>query len=68
MPTDEEGARGTRFHVGRSSEITILELAETVIERTGSSSGIQMVAYEEATVVAPRSSAGVAPTPRRSSR
>jgi len=48
MLMDEEGARGTAFNVGRSSEITILELAETVIERTGSSSGIQMVAYEEA--------------------
>lgn len=48
MLMDEEGARGTAFNVGRSSEITILELAETVIERTGSSSGIQMVPYEAA--------------------
>ena len=48
MLMDEEGARGTAFNVGRSSEITILELAEAVIERTGSSSGIQMVPYEEA--------------------
>ncbi len=48
MLMDEEGARGTAFNVGRSSEITILELARTVIERTGSSSGIRMVPYEEA--------------------
>lgn len=48
MLMDEEGARGRAFNVGRSSEITILELAETVIERIGSRSGIQMVPYEEA--------------------
>ncbi len=48
MLMDEEGARGTAFNVGRSTEITILELAETVIERTGSNSGIRMVPYEEA--------------------
>jgi UDP-glucose 4-epimerase len=48
MLMDEEGARGTAFNIGKSTEITILELAETVIERTESSSGIQMVPYEEA--------------------
>lgn len=48
MLMDEEGARGTAFNVGRSTEITILELAETVIERTGSKSDIRMVPYEEA--------------------
>jgi UDP-glucose 4-epimerase len=48
MLMDEEGARGTAFNVGRSTEITILELAETVIERTGSTSGIRMVPYAEA--------------------
>jgi UDP-glucose 4-epimerase len=48
MLMDEEGARGKAFNVGRSSEITILELAELVIERTGSTSGIQMVPYEDA--------------------
>jgi UDP-glucose 4-epimerase len=48
MLMDEEGARGTAFNVGRSSEITILELARTVIERTGSTSGIRMVPYDEA--------------------
>jgi UDP-glucose 4-epimerase len=48
MLMDEEGARGTAFNVGRSSEITILELAQTVIERTESSSEIRMVPYAEA--------------------
>jgi len=48
MLMDEEGARGTAFNVGRSDEITIYELAETVIERTSSSSRIVTVPYEEA--------------------
>lgn len=48
MLMDEEGARGAAFNVGRSTEITILELAETVIEQTGSTSDIRMVPYEEA--------------------
>lgn len=48
MLMDEEGVRGRAFNVGRSSEITILELARTVIERTGSSSGLRMVPYDEA--------------------
>jgi UDP-glucose 4-epimerase len=48
MLMDEEGARGTAFNIGRSAEITILELAQTVIERTGSTSGIRMVPYREA--------------------
>lgn len=48
MLMDEEGARGRAFNVGRSSEITILELAETVIARTRSHSSIRMVPYEEA--------------------
>lgn len=48
MLMDEEGARGTAFNVGRSTEITILELAETVIAQTGSTSAIRMVPYEEA--------------------
>lgn len=48
MLMDEEGARGAAFNVGRSREITILELAKMVIERTGSNSRITMVPYEEA--------------------
>ena len=45
---DEEGARGQAFNVGRSDEITILELAYTVIERIESDSGVVKVPYEEA--------------------
>ena len=41
MLMDEEGARGAAFNVGRSDEITILELARMVIERTSSNSGIR---------------------------
>ena len=48
MLMDEEGARGTAFNVGSSSEITILKLARTVIERTESRSRIRMVPYLEA--------------------
>ncbi len=48
MLMDEEGARGTAYNVGRSVEITILELAHKVIERTGSTSGIRTVPYDEA--------------------
>jgi UDP-glucose 4-epimerase len=48
MLMDEEGARGRAFNVGRSTEITIQELARKVIERTGSGSGIRMVPYSEA--------------------
>lgn len=48
MLMDEEGARGRAFNVGCSDEITIRELAETVIERTGSGSAIRIVPYEEA--------------------
>jgi len=48
MLMDEEGARGEAFNVGRSSEITILDLALKVIERTESTSGIRTVPYDEA--------------------
>jgi UDP-glucose 4-epimerase len=48
MLMDEEGARGRVFNVGRRSEITIAGLAEKVIERTGSSSGIQLIPYDDA--------------------
>ena len=41
-------AVGQVFNVGASSEITIAELAARVIERTGSSSKIRFVPYEEA--------------------
>jgi nucleoside-diphosphate-sugar epimerase len=48
MLMDEEGARGRAFNVGRSEEITIRELAELVIARTGLGAGIRTVPYEEA--------------------
>jgi UDP-glucose 4-epimerase len=48
MLMDEEGARGDAFNVGRAEEITIAALAELVIERTGSTSGIRLVPYEVA--------------------
>jgi UDP-glucose 4-epimerase len=48
MVMDEEGARGRAFNVGRTDEITIIELARKVIERTDSTSGTRMVPYTEA--------------------
>jgi UDP-glucose 4-epimerase len=48
MLMDTEGASGCVFNVGRSTEVKILDLARLVIERTGSSSRIQLVSYEEA--------------------
>jgi UDP-glucose 4-epimerase len=41
-------AIGDVFNVGSSTPVTILELAERVIERTGSRSRIRLVPYEEA--------------------
>lgn len=41
-------AEGEVVNVGGDEEISILELAERIIERTGSSSGIRMVPYSEA--------------------
>lgn len=45
---DSEAALDGVFNVGSTSEITIRELAERVIERTGSPSGIRFVPYHEA--------------------
>ncbi len=39
---------GEVFNIGNSEEITILDLAKCVIERTGSSSDIKFIPYEEA--------------------
>jgi UDP-glucose 4-epimerase len=36
------------FNIGSGEEITILDLARRVIARTGSTSTIQMIPYEEA--------------------
>jgi UDP-glucose 4-epimerase len=43
-----EGAQGRTFNIGSSTPVAIVELARRVIERTGSSSGIVLVPYEEA--------------------
>jgi UDP-glucose 4-epimerase len=48
MLMDEERATGGVYNVGSARELRILDLARAVIERTGSSSGIQLVPYEEA--------------------
>jgi UDP-glucose 4-epimerase len=45
---DTSAARGRPFNIGGSKPTTILELAERVIERTGSDSGIRLVPYEDA--------------------
>ena len=43
-----EQATGRAFNIGNPEPITILELAERIISRTGSSSPIRFVPYEEA--------------------
>lgn len=48
MLMDEEGAQGKAFNVGRCEQMTIMELAEAVIERIGSKSKITTVPYVEA--------------------
>ena len=45
---ESEAAIGGVFNIGSSMEITILELAERVIERTESTSSISFVPFEEA--------------------
>lgn len=44
----ESQAAGEVYNVGSDNEVTITELAERIIERTGSSSGIEYVPYERA--------------------
>ena len=43
-----DGAIGRAFNIGNPTPITILALAERIIERIGSSSKIRLVPYEEA--------------------
>jgi UDP-glucose 4-epimerase len=43
-----EGAVGSLFNVGSDHEVSILELARKVIERSGSSSGIAFVPFDRA--------------------
>lgn len=45
---DEPAAVGGVFNVGGSSELSIRELAERVLERSGSGSAITLVPYEQA--------------------
>ena len=45
---DEPKAEGEVFNVGSSEEVTILELAERIIEAAGSTSTVNKVSYEEA--------------------
>jgi UDP-glucose 4-epimerase len=45
---DNRRAIGSVFNVGSTEEITILELAKAIVEKTGSRSEIQLVPYDEA--------------------
>ena len=45
---DSDKAVGQVFNVGNNSQISIMELAKTVIEITGSKSSIEKIAYEKA--------------------
>jgi UDP-glucose 4-epimerase len=45
---DDDRAVGRVFNIGSPTEIPIVELARRVIERTGSSSRIRLVPYDEA--------------------
>jgi UDP-glucose 4-epimerase len=45
---DDQRAHGRVFNIGQPRELTIIDLARRVIERTGSASRIRFVPYEEA--------------------
>ena len=45
---DNEGAVGEVFNIGHEEEITVMQLAERVKERTGSDSPIQVIPYDQA--------------------
>jgi UDP-glucose 4-epimerase len=45
---DDERAAGRAFNVGSTTEIPIVELARRVIERTGTTSKVKFVPYEDA--------------------
>ena len=45
---DNRRAVGSVFNIGSTEEITILELAKTIVEKTGSNSEIDPVPYDEA--------------------
>jgi UDP-glucose 4-epimerase len=46
--SDREDAVGQVFNIGREEEVSMLDLAARVIERTGSSSAVRLVPYDEA--------------------
>lgn len=45
---DHEGAIGEAFNIGAGREISMLDLAASIIEMSASTSNVQMVSYEEA--------------------
>ncbi|WP_405146796.1 GDP-mannose 4,6-dehydratase [Sphaerisporangium sp. NBC_01403] len=45
---DDEAAIGQTFNVGSADEISMLELAKLIIERVGSTSGVDLIPYHEA--------------------
>ena len=45
---DRDDAVGEAFNIGSSEEVTILELAQRVIDHTGSSSALELVPYADA--------------------
>ncbi|MFC0863442.1 NAD-dependent epimerase/dehydratase family protein [Sphaerimonospora cavernae] len=45
---DHDGAVGQTFNVGRSDEVSILELAKLIVELAGSISGVDLIPYAEA--------------------
>ena len=45
---DHPGAIGEVFNIGATEEITIRGLAERIIERSGSSSEVELIAYDDA--------------------
>jgi len=45
---EDPGANGEVYNIGGTQETTILELAHLVVSRTGSSSDVKLVSYEDA--------------------
>lgn len=45
---DSQEAEGQVFNIGSTEEVTILQLAERVIERTGSTSPLEIIPYDQA--------------------
>ncbi|KAA9377514.1 NAD-dependent epimerase/dehydratase family protein [Microbispora cellulosiformans] len=43
-----DGAVGRTFNIGRSDEVSILELAKLIVELSGSTSGVDLVPYSDA--------------------